>query len=57
LTAQITADQPAYDLLYTSEDNGEYGRVRGSLTINTLDLSYPTRLKRRVPVTIEVEHL
>lgn len=57
LTAQVTADQPAYDLLYTSEDNGEYGRVRGSLTINTLDLSYPTRLKRRVPVTIEVEHL
>ena len=57
LTAEVTADQPAYDLLYTSEDNGEYGRVRGSLTINTLDLSYPTRLKRRVPVTIEVEHL
>ena len=57
LTAQVTADQPTYDLLYTSEDNGEYGRVRGSLTINTLDLSYPTRLKRRVPVTIEVEHL
>ena len=57
LTAQVTADQPAYDLLYTSEDNGEYGRVRGSLTINTLDLSYPTRLKRRVPITIEVEHL
>jgi|13_taG_2_1085334.scaffolds.fasta_scaffold00126_15 hypothetical protein len=57
LTAQVTADQPAYDLLFTSEDNGEYGRVRGSLTINTLDLSYPTRLKRRVPVTIEVEHL
>ena len=57
LTAEITADQPAYDLLFTSEDNGEYGRVRGSLTINTLDLSYPTRLKRRVPVTIEVEHL
>ena len=57
LTAQVTADQPAYDLLYTSEDNGEYGRVRGSLTINTLDLSYPTRLKRRVPVTLEVEHL
>ena len=57
LTAEVTADQPAYDLLFTSEDNGEYGRVRGSLTINTLDLSYPTRLKRRVPVTIEVEHL
>lgn len=57
LTAQVTADQPAYDLLYTSEDNGEYGRVRGSLTINTLDLAYPTRLKRRVPVTLEVEHL
>ena len=56
-TAQISASQPAYDLLYTSEDNGEYGRIRASLTLSEFELAYPRRLKRRVPVTLEMEHL
>ena len=56
-SASVNSSQPAYDTLYTSEDNGEYGRVRGSLTTETFDLIYPGRLKRRVPVTLEIEHL
>ena len=56
-TASVNSSQPAYDTLYTSEDNGEYGRVRGSLITESFDLIYPGRLKRRVPVTMEIEHL
>lgn len=56
-SALVTGSQAAYDELYTSEDNGEYGRVRGSLTTNSFELVYPTRLKRRVPVDMEIEHL
>jgi len=56
-SASVNSSQPAYDTLYTSEDNGEYGRVRGSLTTESFDLIYPGRLKRRVPVTMEIEHL
>jgi len=56
-TAQITAAQPAFDLLYSSEDNGEYGRIRASITLSGFELSYPGDLKRRVPVVIEMEHL
>jgi len=57
ITADVNTDQPAYDDLYTSEHNGAYGRIRGSLITANYDLSYPTRLQRRVPVSIEVEHL
>jgi len=57
ITANINSSQPAYDLIYTSEDNGNYGRIRGSLTVNDFNLSYPGRLKRRVPVNMEIEHL
>ena len=57
ITANVNAEQPAYDSLYTSEDNGELGRIRGTLITAQFDLVYPTRLKRRVPVTIEIEHL
>ena len=57
ITADIVGSQAAYDLLFTSEDNGDQGRVRGSLTVADYDLSYPTRLRRRVPVTLEIEHL
>ena len=56
-TASITGTQAAYDTLYTSEDNGEYGRIRGSLITSTFDLSYPNRMKRRVPVNMDIEHL
>ena len=57
ITADIVGSQAAYDLLFTSEDNGDQGRVRGSLTVADYDLAYPTRLRRRVPVTLEIEHL
>jgi hypothetical protein len=57
ITADVNADQPAYDSLYTSEHNGAYGRIRGSLKTASYDLSYPTRLQRRVPVSVEIEHL
>ena len=57
ITANVNAEQPAYDSLYTSEDNGELGRIRGTLITAQFDLAYPSRLKRRVPVNIEIEHL
>ena len=57
ITADVNTSQPAYDSLYTSEHNGAYGRLRGSLKTATYDLSYPTRLQRRVPVSVEIEHL
>jgi hypothetical protein len=56
-TASVNSSQPAYDSLYTSEDNGAYGRIRGSLVTENFDLAYPSRLKRRVPVNVEIEHL
>tara|TARA_B100001094_G_scaffold151769_1_gene146911 strand:+ start:226 stop:1431 length:1206 start_codon:yes stop_codon:yes gene_type:complete len=57
ITANVNAEQPAYNELYTSEDNGELGRIRGTLITAQFDLSYPSRLKRRVPVNLEIEHL
>jgi len=57
ITSQVNASQPSFDLMFTSEDNGAYGRVRGSLIDSSFDLAYPTRLKRRVPVSMEIEHL
>jgi len=54
---QINASQPAYDSLYTSQNNGDYGRLRASMITPTFDLAYPTRLRRRVPVTMELERL
>lgn len=56
-TAQVVGSQEAYDLLYTSEDNGELGRIRASLLTAEYDLAYPSRLQRRVPVSMEIEHL
>jgi len=56
-TAQVVGSQEAYDLLYTSEDNGEFGRIRASLLTAEYDLIYPSRLQRRVPVFMEIEHL
>jgi len=56
-TAEVVGTQSAYDLLYTSEDNGDQGRIRASLLTANYDLAYPTRLRRRVPVSMELEHL
>lgn len=58
ITSDITSSQPAYDLLYTSEDNGDQGRIRASILNNgSVNLSYPNRLRRRVPVSMTMEHL
>ena len=58
ITSGINASQPAYDLLYTSEDNGDQGRIRASVLNNgSINLSYPNRLRRRVPVSMTMEHL
>lgn len=54
---QVKGNQAEYDLLYTSEQNGERGRLRGSLVTVDYDLIYPTRLHRRVPVNMEIENL
>jgi len=58
ITSGITASQSAYDLLYTSEDNGDQGRIRASVLNNgSIALAYPNRLRRRVPVSMIMEHL
>tara|TARA_R100000773_G_scaffold19682_2_gene17654 strand:+ start:173 stop:1381 length:1209 start_codon:yes stop_codon:yes gene_type:complete len=58
ITSGINLSQPAFDLLFTSEDNGNTGRIRCSLVdSNTINLAYPNRLKRRVPVSLLMEHL
>ena len=57
VSAEVLGTQAAFDTLFTSESNGLYGRVRGSLITADFDLSYPGRLRRRVPVAMEIEHL
>ena len=58
ITSDIDVSQPAYDLLYTSEDNGDQGRIRASVVNNgMISLAYPNRLRRRVPVSMTLEHL
>lgn len=52
----VSSNQPAYDLLYTSENNGDLGRLRCSMRSTDFDLSFGA-LKKRVPVTISLEHL
>lgn len=56
ISADVTSDQPAYDLIYTSEDNGDYGRIRASMISSSYDLAFGD-LKRRVPVQMRLEHL
>jgi len=58
ITSGIDVSQPAYDLLYTSEDNGDQGRIRASIVNNgMISLAYPNRLRRRVPISMTLEHL
>lgn len=58
ITSEIDVSQPAYDLLYTSEDNGDQGRIRASIVNNgMISLAYPNRLRRRVPISMTLEHL
>jgi hypothetical protein len=55
-SALVTSNQDAYDLIYTSEDNGDCGRLRCSLVSASYDLAFGS-LKRRVPVNMRLEHL
>lgn len=58
ITSGVSSTQPNYDLLYTSEDNGDRGRIRASVLNNgQINLVYPSRLRRKVPVTLTFEHL
>jgi hypothetical protein len=58
ITSGVTISQSAYDLLFTSEDNGDQGRIRASVVNNgMISLAYPNRLRRRVPVSMTMEHL
>ncbi len=52
----VNSAQPAYDLVYTSEDNGDQGRLRCSIVTASYDLAF-SNLKRRVPVQMRLEHL
>lgn len=55
-TALVTSTQDAYDYIYTSEDNGDCGRLRCSLVTSSYNLSFGA-LKRRVPISMRLEHL
>ena len=43
-----------YTQLYTIQD--ERGRYIGRLMESTFDLNYPTRIRRRVPLSVTIEH-
>ena len=55
-TASVSGSQSAYDLLFTSQDNGDYGRIRASATNSAINLAYPD-LRRKVPVSLDLEHV
>ena len=57
ISASYTVDQPAHDLLYTSSRNGYEGRIRASMRNESFSLSYPTQLRKRVPINMRLEHL
>ena len=58
ITSGVNAEVSAYSLLNTSEENGNYGRIRANIiNSETVNLQYPNRLKRRVPVSLLMEHL
>ena len=54
--ASVSGSQSAYDLLFTSQDNGDYGRIRASATNSAINLAYPD-LRRKVPVNLNLEHV
>lgn len=59
LPHQVTAGQPAYDLLYTAEGNGRVGRLRCRMaTDNDATTRFdfgPDRVEDRVPVTLTLD--
>jgi hypothetical protein len=56
ITNDITSSNPAYSLTHTSENSGDQGVIRGTITNITSELSYDGMIRRRVPVTMEIEH-
>lgn len=54
---QISASQPRYDLVFTGEKDGRYGRIKGTLVSMPDDLAFPEGLRRRIPITLEIERL
>ena len=47
-----------YSKLYTTEDNGYQGRIRGNLiSSNNYAMQYPSRLRRRIRIEQTLEHL
>ena len=54
----VTESQPAYDLLYTSEVDGERGRYRGRVAMDAegrVTVEWPQPLRRRAPMTLVLE--
>jgi len=56
ISSQVGDIRPAYDNIYTSENNGSFGVIRGFLTNISSELSYPQSIRRRVPVNMEISH-
>ena len=56
ITNDITSSAPAYSLTHTSENNGDQGVIRGTITDISSELSYDGMIRRRVPITMEIEH-
>jgi hypothetical protein len=56
ITNDITSSAPAYSLTHTSENNGDQGVIRGTITDISADLAYDGVIRRRVPITMEIEH-
>ena len=56
ITNDITSSAPAYSLTHTSENNGDQGIIRGTITDISADLAYDGVIRRRVPITMEIEH-
>lgn len=52
----INSSQPAYNALYTSENNGSFGIIRGTLVDYSNSLSFPGEIRRRVPITMEIQN-
>jgi len=57
ITSDVNTFQLAHDLVYTSSRNGFEGRIRASIVSKQFDLIFPGNMRRRVPVTMRLEHL
>lgn len=57
IAADANEEQSAHDLIFTSSRNGFEGRIRGSLVTDQFNLAFPRNLRRRVPISLRIEHL